>query len=30
MPVYAGKLLRIDLTNRTWREVPIADEIVRK
>jgi aldehyde:ferredoxin oxidoreductase len=30
MPVYAGKLLRIDLTHRTWREEPIADEAVRK
>jgi aldehyde:ferredoxin oxidoreductase len=30
MPVYAGKLLRIDLTHRTWREEPIADETVRK
>lgn len=30
MPVYAGKLLRIDLTQRTWREEPIADEVVRK
>lgn len=30
MPVYAGKLLRIDLTQRTWREEPIADETVRK
>ena len=30
MPVYAGKLLRIDLTHKTWREEPIADEAVRK
>ena len=30
MPVYAGKLLRIDLTQKTWREAPIADEAVRK
>lgn len=30
MPVYAGKLLRINLTHRTWREEPIADETVRK
>lgn len=30
MPVYAGKLLRIDLSHRTWREEPIADETVRK
>lgn len=30
MPVYAGKLLRIDLTQKTWREEPIADEAVRK
>ena len=29
MPVYAGKLLRIDLTHKTWREEPIADEVVR-
>ncbi len=30
MPVYAGKLLRIDLTHKTYREEPIADEMVRK
>jgi len=30
MPVYAGKLLRINLTNKTWRKEPIADEAVRK
>ena len=30
MPVYAGKLLRIDLTQNTWREEPISDEPVRK
>src|SRR5512136_78939 len=30
MPVYAGKLLRIDLAHQTWREEPIADEVVRK
>lgn len=30
MPVYAGKLLRIDLSEKTWREEPIADEMVRK
>ena len=30
MPVYAGKLIRIDLTRKTRREEPIADAAVRK
>jgi aldehyde:ferredoxin oxidoreductase len=30
MTVYAGKLLRVDLTAGTWEEEAIADEKVRK
>ncbi|HEY80752.1 MAG TPA: aldehyde ferredoxin oxidoreductase family protein [Caldilineae bacterium] len=30
MSVYAGKYLRIDLTNRTWREAPISEEEARQ
>ncbi len=30
MSVYAGKYLRIDLTHRTWEEIPISDDEVRQ
>lgn len=30
MPVYAGKYLRLDLTEGTWHEVPISEDEARK